>query len=229
MQRGLARPKTKSSSITTLQKGKKNRNERDGVHIRQGMLPVADRTYTTLRWWGSGVINNPGINYASIRYRPTYTYDVDPVIGSTAVPFFAELALLYRQYRVLGSKIRVNFSNYDQQPTSVAVCPVNVDPGINALPGAYFSSMTAKTGQVGSIQGNSREYLEVEWRTDNFAGSKWNNASDPYTGGPGAIAPVNFWYWSIHAYNPSTLTNGLYFNVTMDMDICFFEQTTPTN
>jgi len=63
------------------------------------------------------------------RWQPNAAYDIDPVLGSTATPGYAEYAALYTYYRVTSFKVHVKFSNLDNLSVALYSVVSNTDPG----------------------------------------------------------------------------------------------------
>jgi hypothetical protein len=65
----------------------------------------------------------------SRRFTVNGAYDVDPTVGSTSTPGFAEYAAFYNFYRVVRCSYRVSISNTDALPVVAYVYFSNSDPG----------------------------------------------------------------------------------------------------
>jgi hypothetical protein len=175
-------------------------------------------------------MNNVGLAYANVRFEPSFMYDIDPLIGSTAMPGFVELAGMYRFYRIVSSRIHVDFSGLDQIGLVAYVCPVNFDPGANsAVYVNYLSNRRCKTGPIGSSTGNSTRSLNAHFSLSDFIGvSHANSAVDYYTGSTtGAAAPSNNVWWMVGAVANNVFTAGVYTNVRIDVVADFFELASP--
>jgi len=199
-------------------------------YFRPLVLAVPDKMFTRLKYSGFG---NATINVGSIittrRYRPTAVYDVDPSLGSTATPGFAELAALYGSYRVARSHIKLQVSPCNSNGLSLVVLPLNVDPGSspsNATvqswpmnPYAKYKLLAGTGGPVSTIQhvmsteqifGSKAVYFD-----DNFASLVSTN-------------PINNWYWVIGFINNSTVSGSaiqIGFLTEIEMDVEFFNRT----
>jgi hypothetical protein len=168
--------------------------------------------------------------YASRRYIPTYVYDVDPSLGNTAVPGLAEYGAIYRLYRVRGSQISAAFSNKETFPVTCYICPVNTDPGLNTANFSYYlSNRLSKQRNVGPLSGNGVTVLIDAQTTGDFAGVPDTQQLDTYCGSTnGGTAPTNNWYWQVGVLTDGTvLSAGVFINVTVDMDVEFFELLNP--
>lgn len=192
-------------------------------------MPIPSRMRAHLRLYARQPLKNVGANASNVRFIPTYCYDIDPTLGSTAMPFFQELGTLYRLYRLISSTVKVSFENLESFPGAICICPVNFDPGSNTASFAnYFSSKVSKVGAVGSVTGASVKQLKAHRTTDLFAGAKWNRMPDNYTGSVSGGSPSNNWYWFIGCSTSSAQVNGMIADVWVDCEVEFWEITSPS-
>jgi len=188
------------------------------------------RLRASLRYSLTGITNNAGFVYTSRRYIPTYVYDVDPSLGSTAVPGLAEYGGIFRLYRVRGSQVKVTFSNKEVFPVTCYICAVNTDPGLNTANYSYYlSNRLSKQRVVGPLTGNGIAILTDAQTTGDFAGIPDTQQLDTYCGSiNGGTAPTNNWYWQVGVVTDGTvLAAGVVINVCIDMDVEFFELLNP--
>jgi hypothetical protein len=221
----LEDPSGKAVVLTTVSRGGRDNK------LSIGRLPVPPRAYTKLHFWAVKALSNAAANFANVRMTPTLAYDIDPSLGSTAMPFFSELGAIYRYYRCLGSQITVNFVNQgDVTACQGIVCPVNSDPGANSLSFVnYFSNPLSKKSSFGALSGMSVAKVSGSAKTDMFAGAKWTGAFDAYCGfTTGSPNPTNNWYWYIGFYCQPAMTNGVWAFIDLAVDLCFFEEQLPS-
>lgn len=189
------------------------------------------RIRTNLRFEKFVLINNAGVGYANVRFLPTYAYDIDPALGSTSMPMFAELGAIYRYYRAISSRISVSYSNVETFSLQCCICPVNVDPGANtANYQNYFSSRLSKTQMISPKGGMDRCDLTQEVSTSEFGGVRWTQQLDSYCGTTnGSLAPNANWYWFV-GVQPSVaaLVSGVVIAATVDIELEFFELLSPS-
>jgi len=184
------------------------------------------RFQTTLRFSKEVVISNVASGWANARFAWTSCYDVDPIVGSTAMPGFAELAAIYRYYRAIRSSIRVDYGNLDALSGTVIVCPVNFDPTANTTSYQnYLSSRSAHHRPIGSLQGNGAVSVSHRTSIKDFGGT-FVPALDSYSAVVTAV-PVNNIYWLVGAYMNNVMTNGVTINVYIDITLVFFELSSP--
>jgi hypothetical protein len=160
------------------------------------------------------------------KISPTAAFDVDPVVGSTSAPGFSEMAGIYRQYRVLASGIKVNFSNLDLLAGVGVVVPVNFDPAANTTNFQnYLSNRSARTVPLGLSTGDGAGAVRHNFSLRDFAGVL-TNSIDTYASAVNAIPTNNVW-WLVGAYLSAVQTNGVFVSVLIDFDIEFFELSSP--
>jgi hypothetical protein len=120
-------PSRKTSTRKTAKRG--NSSQRKGIKTQsqnqQGMVMYSSpRTVmptqfnTTLKYLIDTVVTNVGNTQASVRYR-NEAFDVDPSLGSTAMPGFAEFANFYQRFRVL--RLAYKFSCANQEAFSLTL------------------------------------------------------------------------------------------------------------
>lgn len=108
------------------QRAKAKRN--GGRNLRPSPVESADSFTVKLRYPIRGTLATVGTAIAK-RYTPNAAYDVDPVLGSTSTPGFAEYAALYTYYRVEKFKVHLTITNLDNLSISLYTTASNTDPG----------------------------------------------------------------------------------------------------
>jgi len=214
----------------------KKSNNTDGVSAisnRYVQLPtknaliVSDRIITRLAYCGISSLIVPLGGVAAIRYRPTAVFDVDPVLGSTSVPGFAELAALFFNYRTFMSRIRVRVVS-GVAPTSVVVIPLNADP-TGAPSGLTVQSWTSNSFaqyKLVPAQGGPMTNFEISMSTEKIFGSKMVLFDDNFASSVTTI-PVNNWFWAIGGINAAGgLATTCTLSVEIDMGVEFFTRRT---
>jgi len=195
----------------------------------RGILPLPPRLTVRTRYQVDLALNNMGFSYANVRYEPTYCYDVNPSLGSTAMPFFTEVMLLYRFYRTKSAKISVQFVNKDASETTCYVCPVNFDPGANTSSfQQYLSNPNSKRAIASPLGGMDRCTIHHHATTAGFAGSRWLGDDDLYSSN-GSVSPPNNWYFIVGIANIVGLSFGCTISVSMDVTFVAFEENTPSS
>jgi hypothetical protein len=93
-----------------------------------------EQLFVQLHWPDVGIRTNNASSTSNWRYR-TSAFDVDPLLGGTAIAGFAELATFYGRYRVHGIGIETHGVNMSTSPMVIGVWPSNEDRGNNGLSG----------------------------------------------------------------------------------------------
>jgi len=114
--------------------------------------------FVKFHFWAQNTITNLGNAYTNNRYSPNNPYDVDPLVGSTAIPGLTEEAAIYTGMRVVKYSYVVEICNNEAFPVTAYAIPSlapGTDPGANALigldypmnPRAKSFILSAKGGQ----------------------------------------------------------------------------------
>jgi len=175
-----------------------------------------------LRFTGYGSLTIPTTaSTAGSRYRPTSAFDIDPLLGSTATPGFAEYAAFYNFYRVTASKITVEFVNTSAaQGVTCVVAPLTSDPGASpttAQVNSYLEQPYAKHRLVGTSGSPAAKFV-IEMSTEKITGSKLIYFDDNWNSGT-ATTPINNWYWALGVIAPSTPAANQVVNIMFDIFI----------
>jgi len=190
---------------------------------------MPDRLRTTLRFSEVDVINNAGFINANIRHRPTCAYDINPALGSTAMPGFTELGGMYRFYRVNKWVSTARWSNNETFPVQAYIAAVNFDPTVNtAAFGQYLSSRTSKKAFLGPLTGYSVATLQLPVSVASFGGSQTSTKQiDSYCGTTAGTIPTNLIWLIIGVLGGPVLVNGVSVVIDHDIDVDFFELANP--
>ncbi len=191
---------------------------------------LPSRLRTTLRFNAHLTLNNAAQVYANIRYEPTYAYDIDPTLGSTAMPGFSELASLYRQYRVNSIKWKSSFSNLETFPLICYVCPLNGDPAANASNYQnLLSNRESRKRTAGPLTGNGVVTLTGETNVASFAGMANVLVDDATAANTSGTAPAQNIWLAVGIVGSSALVNGCFVETDLDIELDFFELSTPAS
>ena len=104
---------TKSPKKTTYKKRPIKNNRIQSVVIRTPGVAVPDRMFVQLNYMDttSRVLAAAGNPFGYIRYFSNGMFDANPLILTSPIPGFTELASLYEQYRVHSIKVSLRFCN----------------------------------------------------------------------------------------------------------------------
>jgi hypothetical protein len=189
---------------------------------KQVGLIMPDRMYTRLRFSGITAITVPTTSAVGFyRYRPSSAYDIDPALGSTAMPGYTELAAFYQTYRVTMSRMKIIVVNPSPVTTAtVAMGPVNFDPG--ATPSAGY--ITAMAGQpyaqykLAGLLGSPPITLESTMSTEKIFGSRQIYFDDNFNSLVTGI-PINNWFWVIGLALPGAPASAIIFQILIEIDV----------
>jgi hypothetical protein len=218
--------KSKKPSITqSVFRG----NARNTEHIPQSFLIASPSTITTLRYESvlANPINNAGSSFASVRFRPSSAFDVDPVLGGTVMPGFSTYATLYARYRMVKFKCVVTFVNLESFPVDVIVFPSNFDLGANYTQvQSQFSNSFARFKMLSPTGGMDRCVIHSPWLTAaKLNGDDGTMFDDSYasvvTTSPTNNTFINIAVWS---GNSNTLNKGVATEITITTQYKFYEQ-----
>jgi len=185
-----------------------------------------------LRYNKTSYLSNVGVVYSNARWEPTFAYDIDPTVGSTAMPGFTELGALYTKYRVDSFVVKCSVVNKETFPVCVYVCPVNFDPGANtANYQNYLSNRDSKKKYLGVSTGNAQHVFHQRVSVASFAGSATaTHIADYYSGGTsGTPAPANNLFYMLGSIADAVGVSGVDYTLDIDVTIEFFELASPSS
>jgi len=198
--------------------------------INRSLNFMPDRLRTTLSYNGQGTLKNVGVPYSNSRLRPTFVYDVDPVIGSTAVPGHTELSSIYGSYRVNWFRQICAFSNNESFAECVYLCPLQADPGANTTAyQALLSNKRCVKTLLGPDTGACCATLDSgRIGQDTFAGLSNRAMTADYSSGSGTTGPTdNLWIATGFYSAGSNSVNGVYVTTTVYINVDYFNILAP--
>jgi hypothetical protein len=177
-----------------------------------------------LKYIVQDIVTNVGGVLASIRFR-TEAYDVDPALASTAMPGFAELALLYARFRTMGMSYKFSVANQEAFSLSVIHGFSNSSIASGALVLAYAGNPLFKTAILGPLTGQNRGQFSQRRTVREISGTDQSLFDDLYTGSTAsatlATAGTAWCYFGI--LSPVALTAaGVLVTVEVTLDIEFY-------
>jgi hypothetical protein len=193
---------------------------------RQVGLILPDRYRTNLRYWKSVSFDLTAVFSAGVRFRPSAAYDVDPLLATTAMSGFSELALLYGSYRVLSSRIRVESVNTSNaNPRTLIVCPVNIDPGAAPTTAYVLASKEQpySKAKMSGLSGSPQTIVSNVMSTEKMYGSKSVLFDDNFSSVSNST-PNNNWYWFVSTYSNILDPSLVWAQITIDVDVEFFDR-----
>lgn len=199
------------------------------VSPQASRLIVPDRLVTWLRWSIQKSYSLGAGTAASFRYRPTAAYDIDPLLGNTALPGLTELSTLYENYRVHESKIQVLCAN-----TSSTVMPrltvvaLNDDPTSSpstSIMTSWWDNPYSKSRDV-PLVGGPPAIVTLAMTTKRIRGTNSVLYDIAYEGNAanGGI-PANNWYWGVALVAPVTMAVAIPVTIDIWVKLEFYQRT----
>lgn len=190
---------------------------------------IPDRMMTRLAYKGVATFTIPASSqHFARRWLPSAAYDLDPLLGSTTVVGYNELAALYNRYRVVRSRMIARFANTSGTPVVCVLLPLNADPGSSpslATVEAWQNNPYAAT-KLCPTTGAPPVALSRSMSTEKINGSKMVYFDDNYTALINAI-PVNNWYWGVTVIASSAVASatGIVVETEIFIDVEFYNRT----
>jgi len=191
--------------------------------------PIASSNHqdVILKFTTSGVLNNPGGIAASKYYDVNCAYDVDPALGSTDTAGFNEWVTMYRYYRVLAFKVRLEICSKDDLPISITHGPFNLTPpGSTVGYDTYLGNPRFRRHLVSPQPSGApvARFSTPNTQIQSIVGERYVLTDPNYASVTNGV-PANkiFWGFSIAPLG-GTLTNGVAFIVTIEMSTRFTER-----
>jgi len=178
----------------------------------------------TMKYIPLGGLNNVGLLAASRQFIANGLYDVDPALGSTAVPGFVEWMSIYQRYRVKKVKAVVDFINLD---TSPVVVNLGFDQQFFAANGktiGFLAGPHQVTRLIAALGGNPVR-LSMKRDLQQLLGDVSLLSEDNYAGLVGAN-PVLPLYVSVAISADGTgvaLINGVFMRMTIEFETEFYQ------
>jgi len=189
-----------------------NNSTSGSVLLLPKRMPFADSLRTVLRYTipiqqvlGGGTTN-------SLKFTSN-AFDVDSALASTAMSYFAELAVIYSRFRTLGIKYKFEVSNLEAFPITIIYGVMTNNLGSTSLGQNYAGNPYMHTHIVSQLNG-SKNTQSVSGSVsihklfgsnqalfdDLFVGSTTSSTLSSsataycYIGGVGASVPVAGWF-----------------------------------
>jgi hypothetical protein len=161
-----------------------------------------------------------------VYFKPSDAFDIDPVLGSTALPGFAEFAGFYDRYRVVGAKIQVEAIT-DSLGAPVMLTFMASNRILSAVSITDFVHWRGNPlGKSKTLPSRSGPVTAIErhYSTEEVYGSKEVYYESEFSG-PTTGSPVNNWYLYIVNYQfPAASATTTYVNITIEPEVEFFER-----
>jgi len=191
---------------------------------------IPDEFNTILTFVNANKIGATGAGSAVYRYQTNGPYDVDPAIGSSSTPGFAELAAMYYYYRPYAYQIFLSMSNGEVFPLSYTLVHTNADPGsVFGTPYTLGSGNAfGASGVLGAVGSPPTHYRSSKLRVAELVGGVDPETGDNWHGASGAN-PTDLIYFglgvqSMTVANVFTATGGVTFNIRIRMWVRFYDR-----
>jgi len=123
-------PKRKTKRSPRKGKGRRKGSKITTGGSRQRTMP--DRMRVKLSFNKLIRMNHAGFASIGTRFQWNSAYDIDPTVGSAAIPGYAEYSALYSYYRVMSTRATVRMVNYEGFDVFANLRLTNTDPGTSS-------------------------------------------------------------------------------------------------
>jgi len=162
------------------------------------------------------------------RFRPSAAYDIDPLLGNTSMPGFAEWSSFFQNYLVTVSKCLVRVTpGGASAPELITLLPTQLDLGssptlatVTSLPDQSY----ATTKLLGGL-GSPTLTLKSSFSTKKVFGSDRVYNDNDYASSVTSVPTLN-WYWNISGLSPSPVAaaSTIYMETIIDIGVVFFNR-----
>jgi hypothetical protein len=207
--------KTNRNPVTDLAKMNLYRSPRIG-------MPQEYRT--TLKYHTYGIVTNAAGFVASIRFG-TNAYDVDPAVGSTAMPYFLELSAIYGRFRTLRIGYKFVVQNQEAFPISILTGFSQSVIASGSLGIAYAGNPLFRMTGIGPANGMGVKTLSGSKTVCEIYGGQQPLFDDLFTGSTTsstlATASTMWCYCGVNSTNALTAL-GMIVTTEVSLDVLFF-------
>jgi hypothetical protein len=185
---------------------------------------MPDKYYTTLNYWKAIQLPNTG-GGAFTYLVPSNAFDIDPALGSTALPGFTELAAIYHRYRVLKVKVTLEVTNTNNSnPEMILLLASNRDLGSPTITDwiHWKSNPLGMARTVGTVYSPPVK-LTRTFSTEEIFGSKEIYTDTDFSGEVSG-SPLNNWFLYLANYMFGSGVGTTHVNLSLDIGLEFFER-----
>lgn len=166
----------------------------------------------------SAQINNVGQVYANfLSFVPSWAYSINGSGSQTFSPGYGAWSTLYRYYRVIAFKWRVNFENAESFAVTVWCCPSNSTLASNTSAPQYTSNPRCQKRLLGGNGGMNVASMSGSASVARLAGMPNTMAQDALTGTTAGAQPSQNVFFTVGVLAVTSLSAGV--NVTMDLEL----------
>lgn len=206
-------------------KGRKAKAPKAKRNVRIGPVEAADSETVRLRYPIRGTLSTVGTVIAK-RWTPNAAYDVDPVLGSTSTPGYAERAALYTYYRVEKFRLHVKFSNLDNLSVSLYSTVSNTDPGTGGTNyNGYAQSAFGKTFELAPFySGAGSVTLNQTVAVHKVLGMPTSQADSFRSVTTSIPSDLVYWGFGIYSNAGTNFANGVGYTGYIEMFVKFYSR-----
>jgi len=218
-----AKAMKKTTKNRTKRRARKwNATQRTVVRTVNQVTP--DEVDVILTYPAAATLLNAAGTLKAQRWTPNAAYDVDPVLGSTSTPGFAEWAALYTYYRVVSYSIDAEVANLEAFPITVYSINSNVDP--HTIGSGYIDYQTqpySKVAIVGAVSGKGTVRFKHNVSVSKLLGSNAVDTADSLRSLTNAV-PADLVYYAIGLFSVTgaNMANGVMYQVNIKMNVKFY-------
>jgi len=231
------RGRSKRGNNTLVQQGEnpysRNNNGRIPRTINSGMFVTQPNSQLiTLKYIANQTVNQAGFTFASYSYNANGAYDVDPALGSTAMPGFNEWSRLFVTNRVQTTKVKAFLVNNENFPIILNSTWLsnNSFSGANTFPPSEYGNRFSKTRMLSAKGGMDKVQISEKMAMDQLFGdqSYWGDVvqfEGTAASNPSTLFQVVF---GIASATGAPLVNGVSLYAEFEFCIKFFDPRTLT-
>lgn len=223
----------KAKSLRAARGGSRSRNSNVGkagstrlVMYKSLGTVIPDEFDTTLKYIVFEVLTSVGGTTASLRFR-TEAFDVDPAIGSTAMPGFTEFAAFYARFRPLALGYKFSVANQEAFPLSIIHGFTTTSIASGSLGSTYAGNPLFGTSILGAKTGNDTGCYEQTASVTKIVGTQQPLFDDLYTGSTtsATLATAGTVYCNVGVLSPQVMTAlGCVVNVEISLALRFYRR-----
>lgn len=196
---------------------RKVRASRGITGLSKGIVGLGDRFSVVMPYSTYIQLSPAAGSQTAYLFRGNSVYDPDFTGSGGVAGLYPQLSLLYNRYRVLSSKITVDFCNTGTVP---ARCMLSASNN-NTAPSAFYSPFQRHIAMGDCAPGGPiswKHTATAETRAIFGVPKTQVLSEDDFAGIVGGV-PNNVWYWQVLVYNPSSAAGSLTVTLRIDYNV----------
>lgn len=180
---------------------------------------------TTLKYHTYGTVTNAAGFVASIKFGSN-AYDVDPTLGSTAMPYFSELAMIYAKFRTMRISYKFIVQNAEAFPISIIHGISNTSISSGSLGIGYAGNPLFQVTGLAPATGNSCKTVRGSKTICQVIGTQTPLWDDLFTGSTtSSTLATSSTVWAYCGLNSTYALTALGMVVTSEisLDVLFYK------